>query len=131
MHGVAGGVPVGDDQPPLPVPAAPVLLEGGVAVHGEKRGGGIGIDVGRVGAEGPAEIQPQQRRGLLLVPGKLQLAEGHAQAFQLPAQKRRLSGLSGAVGALEYDQFSAHPMFPPPARHMHSGYFTTLRPICL
>ena len=123
MHGIAGGVPVGNDQPPLFIPAAPVLLIGGKSVHGVKRGGGVSIDIGGVRAESAVQVQPQQRRGLFPIPGKLQLAEGHTPCLQLPAQKRRLGGLSGAVRPLEYDQFPPHAMLPPSVRAYTFGLF--------
>ena len=121
------GVPVcgaaGDQQSALPVVLAPVLLIGGKSVHGVKRGGGVSIDIGGVRAEGAVQVQPQQRRGLFPIPGKLQLAEGHTPCLQLPAQKRRLGGLSGAVRPLEYDQFPPHAMLPPSVRACTFGLF--------
>jgi len=80
-------------------------------------------------ASGSKGLKPWMKN-LIFAAVILVLAAALYFGVRAPAQKRRLGGLSGAVGALEYDQFSAHPMFPPPARHMHSGYSTTARPFC-
>ena len=106
MHRVGGGVPVGDQQAALAVVFAPVLLVGGVAVHRVEGGGGIGVHIVWVAAEGAAQIQADQRRRFLAVPGEGQAAEGDALLFQGLAQQLCLRGLAGTVGPLKYDQLS-------------------------
>ena len=83
VDGVAGGIAIRDQQPAGFVEPAPVLLIGGVAVHGVKRGRGVGVDIVGGAAESAAQIQPDQRGGLLLIAGKFQLAERDAPFFQL------------------------------------------------
>ena len=108
VDGVAGGIPVGDQQAAGLIKPAPILLIGGIAIHGVKRGRGVGIDIVGVAAKGAVQIQADQRRGRLLIAGKLQLAEGDAPPLQLLAQQRRLGGLSGTVRSLEYDESPLH-----------------------
>ena len=81
------GVPVcgaaGDQQSALPVVFAPVLLIGGVAIHRVEGGRGVGVHIIGMAAKRAAQIQPDQRGGLLLIAGKFQLAERDAPFFQL------------------------------------------------
>ena len=113
MNGVGGGIAVGDEQTALLIVAAPVLFIGGVAVHGVEGRSGIGIDIAGLLAEGPAQIEPHQRRGFLLIPGEGQLAVGNAPPGQLLTQQLRLRSLAGTVGPLKYDELSLHGMVPP------------------
>ena len=108
VDGVAGGVAVGDQQAALLVIRAPVLLVGGVAIHGVEHRRGIGVDIAGLVAEGAAQIQADQRRGFLLVAREFQLAKGNTAARQLVAQQAGLGGLTGAVRPLEHDKFSLH-----------------------
>ena len=118
MHRVGGGVPVGDQQSALPVVFAPVLLIGGVAIHRVEGGRGVGVHIIGMAAKRAAQIQPDQCRGFLTVPGEGQAAERHALLRQCPAQKLGLCGLSGTVGSLKNDQLSHRcPLF----RGGHTG----------
>ena len=59
-------------------------------------------------AKGPGEIQPDQRRGFLLIPGKLQPPVGDAPPVQLPAQQGGLGSLAGAICPFKHDKPALH-----------------------
>ena len=112
VDGVGGSIAVCDHQPSRLVPVSPVLLVGGVAVHGVKRGGGIGVYVIGVRAKIPVQVHPNQHGGVLIVPGKGQLPYRPAPLLQGLHQELGLGGLAGAVSALKNNELSLHFRFP-------------------
>ena len=108
MNGIGGGVTVRDDQASRLVVRTPVLPVAGKAVHRIKGGGSVGVHIIGTAAEGTGEVQPDQRRGLLLIPGELQAAVGNATPVQFLTQQCGLRGLAGAVCPLKHDESALH-----------------------
>ena len=103
VDGVGSAVPVGEDQSAPLIITPPHLFPGGVAVHREKGGGGIGVHVGGVGAELPAQIHPDEGGGGLAVLRKDQTLEGTALLLHPLTQTGKLGGLARAIGPFEYN----------------------------
>ena len=61
MHRIGGRIAVGKDQTALPVKLAPAGLVAGIAVHGIKAGGRVGVHIIGLIAEGTRKIHPDQR----------------------------------------------------------------------
>ena len=105
MDGVGGRVAVGEDQAAVFIALAPVGAVGRIADR-EERGRGISVDVRRVRTERAVEIHPDQCRRFLVVAREHNMMVGHARLVKTRAQATVLRGLSAAVDALQYDQFT-------------------------
>ena len=108
VHSVGGGVTVGNNQPAAFVKPSPILPVAGKAVHRIEGGSRIGIHIPGMAAKSSGEIQPDQRRGFLLIPGKLQPPIGDAPPVQLPAQQGGLGSLAGAICPFKHDKPALH-----------------------
>ena len=108
MDRVGGGVAVGQNQLSRLIVLPPVLPVGGKAVHREEHRGGVGVHVSRLLAQGALQIQFGRFGKGIAIAGKIDDAKIHALPGQTLAQQLDLGGFPGAVGTLEYDQFSLH-----------------------
>ena len=112
MDGVGRGVAVRDHQPAGLIESAPVLLVGGIAIHGKHQGCRIGVHIAGMAAQMAVQILLDHGGGGLAVPGKSDVFIGDAFPLQMLAQQPGLGGFAGTVGPFEYDQPSAHFRFP-------------------
>ena len=87
-------------------PEKRILHYGFIAIDREKRGRGISVDVRRVRTERAVEVHPDQCRRFLVVAREHNMIVGHARLVKARAQATVLRGLSAAVDALQYDQFT-------------------------
>ena len=108
VHGVGGGVAVRHHKAPGLVEGAPVLLVGGVAVHGVKEGGGVGVDIPGVLTQVPVQVLLYHGRRGLAVAGEIDVLVGDALPGQALTEELGLGGLAGTVRPLEDDEFSLH-----------------------
>lgn len=115
MDGVGRGIAVGKHQAAGKIVLFPVLHIGGEPIHGIERGGGIGVDVLGLLPELPAQIQADQRRRFLFIPGEPQAAESCALVRQPLREQLDLGGFPAAVRSFQHDQLSHH--FFPLIRH--------------
>ncbi len=123
VDGVGGSVPVGQNQPAGGVYLPPVLLEGGVAVHGVEGGGGVGADVAGSGPQRAVEIEPCGLCEGVAVAWKVDLMEGDALRLESLGQQTGLGCLARAVRALKHNQFSAHDRLSPAVWSRNRGSF--------
>jgi hypothetical protein len=85
---------------------------GGVPVHGEKGGRGVGVHGVRLIPKLAAQIHAQKRGGLFRVLGKNQTAKRGVFRFQRGAEKIKLRGFSRTVRTFQNNQLSRHGLFP-------------------
>ena len=125
---VGGGIAVGEDQAAPLIVRPPHLFVGGIPVHRVKGGGGVGVDVLRVGSELPIEIHADQGGGGLAVLGKDQLLKFPSRLSDPLTQLLKLGGLAGAVRSLKDDQRSGHhrtPWRPLPVTRRPAAFTST------
>ena len=108
VHGVGGGVAVGQDQRAVFIVLAPVLLVGGVAVHREQGGGGVGVHIAGAVPQHTGQIQPGRLGKGVAVAGEVDLPKEDPLLPQPLGHHMGLGGLAGAVGTLKNDQPAPH-----------------------
>ena len=78
MDGVGRGVAVRDHQPAGLIESAPVLLVGGIAIHGKHQRRCIGVHIAGMAAQVAVQILLHHGGGGLAVPGKSDVFIGDA-----------------------------------------------------